>query len=288
MRLSSGSERVAVALIDGTVAKDHPDLAEAHIHDIGGGSPDACTEFADSASAHATFVAGILVARRGSPAPAICPGCSLLVRPIFRETGAHDSLPEATPHVPEATPHELADAITDCVDAGAHIVNLSAATGAPSTRAERRLERSLDHAARRGVLIVAAAGNQGTLGSSSITRHPGVIPVAACDSSGHPLSHSNLGGSIGRRGLSAPGEAIESLRPSRGTLTLSGTSFAAAFVTGALALVWSQFPHASAAEVRRAMARRPGRRTIAPPLLDAWMAYEHMARTPHKMEIKAV
>ena len=39
----------------------------------------------------------------------------------------------------------------------------------------------MNHAAHRGVITVAAAGNQGTVGSSAITRHPWVIPVAACD-----------------------------------------------------------------------------------------------------------
>ena len=49
--------------------------------------------------------------------------------------------------------------------------------------------------------MVAAAGNQGTLGSSAITRHPWVIPVVACDLRGRPMNESNLGSSIGRRGL---------------------------------------------------------------------------------------
>jgi hypothetical protein len=49
----------------------------------------------------------------------------------------------------------------------------------------------------RGVLFVAAAGNQGALGSSVITRHPWLIPVVACDRSGRVMAVSNLGASIG-------------------------------------------------------------------------------------------
>jgi len=48
-----------------------------------------------------------------------------------------------------------------------------------SSRDERELDEVLDYAARRGVITVAAAGNQGAIGSSAITRHQWVIPVAA-------------------------------------------------------------------------------------------------------------
>jgi subtilisin family serine protease len=181
--------------------------------------------------------------------------------------------------MPAATSEELARAIVECVDAGARVLNLSAATDGPSTRAERRLEESLDYAARRGVLVVAAAGNQGTLGGSAITRHPWVIPVVAYDSRGRPMGQSNLGSSMGRRGLGAPGEAIESLRANGAPLTLGGTSFAAAFVTGAIALLRSLFPAASAAEIRRAVTQPQRRTTVVPPLLDAWAAYRTMAAT---------
>jgi subtilisin family serine protease len=280
MGLTSGSEDVSVALIDGPVARDHPDLAGANIHPVSGEASAACMYAGSSACAHGTFVAGILVARRGSPAPAICPDCTVLVRPVFREATTRDSLPAATPE-------ELAQAIAECVDAGATILNLSAATGEPSTRAERSLVQSLDYAARRGVLVVAAAGNQGTIGSSAITRHPWVIPVAACSSSGQALRQSNLAGSIAKRGVGAPGEAIESLASTGGTLAISGTSFAAAFVTGTLALLWSKFPAAGAPELRHALTRRRPKRTVAPALLDAWAAHEFIARDSHRAEKEA-
>jgi subtilisin family serine protease len=269
MALTGGRQDVAVGMIDGPVRMDHPDLAGANIHAVGGEPRATCADPRSDACLHGTFVAGILVARRGSPAPAICPDCTLLVRPIFSEAASHHSLPIATPE-------ELAEAIAECIEAGARILNLSAATGEPSTRVERMLEQALHYAARRGVLVTAAAGNQGTLGSSAITRHPWVIPVAACHRSGRPVRQSNLGRSIARRGVGAPGQAIESLRSTGGTATLGGTSFAAAFVSGALALLWSQFPRAGAAELRRAVTDRPGRRTVAPALLDAWAAYERL------------
>ena len=178
--------------------------------------------------------------------------------------------------MPNATPEELAEAIVDSVDAGARIINLSSALAQPSPKAESKLEEALNYAAHRRVIIVAAAGNQGTVGSSAITRHPYVIPVAACNGQGRPLSESNLGDSIGRRGLSAPGENITSLGTNGKPQTFGGTSAAAPFVTGVIALLWSEFPGASAAQIKLAVTQAGTRRrkTIAPPLLDAWAAHQ--------------
>ena len=182
--------------------------------------------------------------------------------------------------MPSASPEELATAIIDVIAAGANVINLSAALSQPSSRGEHQLDQALDYAAQRGVLVVAAAGNQGTVGSSAITRHPWVIPVIACDLQGRPTAESNLGSSIGSWGLAAPGENIASLGTNGKPQTSAGTSAAAPFVTGAIALLWSEFPSASAAQIKLAVtqAGRPPRRTIAPPVLDAWAAYEAMSR----------
>lgn len=269
MGLSPGDRDVAVALLDGPVAVGHPALAAASIEDVPGRRAD-CRQVTSAACTHGTFVAGVLVADRSWHAPAICPSCLLLVRPIFGEQDEHASMPMATVA-------DVGQAIVQCVDAGARVLNLSASAVAPSTGGDPALRASLDHAVRRGALVVAAAGNQGTLGSSTITRHPGVISVAACDSGGRPTALTNLGESIGRRGLSAVGEAIESLGGEGATVKLSGTSFAAPFVTGAIALLWSLFPRASAAQIRHAVTGSRLRATVVPPLLDAWAAYESLA-----------
>jgi subtilisin family serine protease len=263
---------MTIGLIDGPVAIDHPDLA-GFIRKIPENGNDACARSDSIACMHGTFIAGILSAKRGSIAPAICPGSTLLIRPIFTE---------ATPRniqMPSATPRELASAIIECVEAGARCINLSLALAQPSSKGERELEQALDHACRRGVIIAAAAGNEGMLGSTPITRHPWVIPVAACDQRGRPMIDSNLGGSVGRRGLCAPGAAITSLGAAGKPLTMGGTSAATPFVTGAVALLWSIFPGATAAQVKYAVTGgyAPRRNTVVPPLLNAWAAYRSMA-----------
>jgi subtilisin family serine protease len=273
MERTAGRAEIMVGLIDGPVAVNHPDLVSENIREVPGKLSGACAQASNAACMHGTFVAGILCAKRTSPAPAICPNCTLLVRPIFPETISGNG------HVPSATPEELALAIVECVETGSRVLNLSAALAQPSSKGERKLEDALDYAARRGVIAVAAAGNQGTLGSSAITRHPWVIPVAGCDLRGRPVSQSNLGSSIGRQGLRAPGEDITSLGTDSKPLTFGGTSAATPFVTGTIALLWSEFPTATAAEMRFALTQAYAQRrtTVVPPLLDAWAAYQLMA-----------
>ena len=270
MDRASGRFDMTIGLIDGPVAMNHPELAGQHIREISGNGSGACAQADSMACLHGTFVAGILSARRGSSAPAICPDCTLLIRPVFTEATAGNM------EMPSATPQELAAAIIECIEAGVRCINLSLALAQPSSKGEQELEQVLDHAARRGVIIVAAAGNQGTLGSTAITRHSWVIPVVACDLRGRPMHESNLGSSIGRRGLSAPGAAITSLGTAGKPLTLGGTSVATPFVTGAVALLWSEFPMATATQVKFAItqAYAPRRTTVVPPLLNAWAAYQ--------------
>jgi len=270
MKRATGSPEVKIGLIDGPVVTQHPDLAGEHLCEIPGKNDATCTQADSTACLHGTFVAGILSAKRNSPAPAICPDCTLLIRPIFAETAS------GREHMPSATPQELAAAIIECIDAGARVINLSLALAQPSIEGEQALEEALNQAIRRGVIVVAAAGNQGTLGSSAITRHPWVIPVVACTLAGRPMNESNLGGSIGRRGLSAPGDGVTSLGAEGQPLTLGGTSVATPFVTGAIALLWSEFPTASAGQIKLAVTQAGASRraSVVPPLLDAMAAFQ--------------
>lgn len=269
MERTSGSPDVKIGLIDGPVLTHHPDLASDHLREIPGKTNVTCTQTQSMACQHGTYVAGILSARRGTAAPGICPSCTLLVRPIFGETAsAGDDLPHAKPDV-------LASAILDCIRAGAKVLNLSAAIALPSSKAEPTLTEALNEAARRHVIVVAAAGNQGLIGSTAITQHPWVIPVVAFDSLGRPLELSNFSHSISRRGLGAPGDQVVSLNVTGSTRTSGGTSAAAPFVTGTIALLWSQVPTASAAQIRFAVTSltTPRRPSVVPPLLNAQAAY---------------
>jgi subtilisin family serine protease len=274
MERTKGRPEIMIGLIDGPVFMSHPDLAPQNIREILGGQGGACSRAASQACVHGTFVAGMLIAKRGSDTTGICPDCILLVRPIFAESGSAGDDP-----MPSATAEDLAAAIIETVKAGARVLNLSVALAQPSPRGERAIEAALSFAAQRGAIVVAAAGNQGAMGGTAITSHLGVIPVAACDFEGRPAARTNLGGSIGRRGLSAPGEGVISLGTNGPSRALAGTSAAAPFVTGAVALLWSEFPTASASRIKLAITRSGGHRrnSVVPPLLDAWAAYKALA-----------
>ncbi len=271
MDRTSGAPEVSIALIDGPLAADHPGLAAATIRAVGE-TGAACRGGSSVACHHGTFVAGVLVASRESGAAAICPGCTLLVRPIFSEMSAPGD------RMPIATLDALADAIVDSVKGGARLLNVSAALAGPSRTTERRLLEALDHAAQRRAIVIVAAGNQ-AIGSSAITRHPWVVPVLACDPAGSPVADANVSRVIGRRGLLAPGVEIRSLDAGGTLTTFSGTSAAAPFVTGTCALLWSLFPAASANDLRIAVTQVTWgrRRSIVPPLLDATAAFRWLA-----------
>jgi subtilisin family serine protease len=269
MERTAGAAAVKVAMIDGPVAIDHPDLASGNLRLLTGMAD--CRQPNSMACNHGTLVAGVMHARRDGLVPGICPDCTLLVRPIFTETVAQPA------GLPGATLAEAAAAILEAIDAGARVINLSVGLAEQGSGSERAVEQALNAAAQHGVIVVAAAGNQGIVGSSVITRHPWVTSVIACNSSGRVMALSNLGASIGRRGLAAPGENIESLAAAGGTARFSGTSAAVPFVTGTFALLWSAFPMANATSLRLAVIGGVRRRSVTPPLLNAEAAYQTLA-----------
>jgi subtilisin family serine protease len=270
MSRTAGRSDIKIGLIDGPIWFAHPDLANENIREIRAENLHNCPGTNSSACAHGTFVAGILHAKRGGTAPAICPGCTLLVRSIF---------PAPRGAEPTASPSELASAIVEMVEAGSRILNLSVAVTGPLLSENGLLAEALDHAAQRGTLCVAAAGNQGSFASSALTRHPWVIPVLPSNAKGEPAGYSNLGGALGRYGLCAPGQGIVSLALRNGDPPLVGSSVAAPFVAGTMALLWSEFPNARSCDIKAAVVQASRRRkTVVPPLLDALAAHETLKR----------
>lgn len=269
MERSAGSQIVRIALLDGPVATEHPALAGARILQANDRIDRSLNP--SEARRHGTMVAGILVADRQASAPGICPGCTVLSHPIFKDD--HEA------RLPRAQSSAVANAILASIADGASIINISAAFDPPAA-GDISLIKVLDYAASKGVLIVAAVGNHAAICSSPLTRHPATLPVVAADEGGRPLGMSNLSVSAGRYGLSAPGREIVSTDPGGGFSVNSGTSVAAPVVTGTVALLWSICPSFPLAEIRWAMRRGASlrRRTIIPPLLDATAALTLLSR----------
>ncbi len=187
MALTQGRPEIAVALIDGPVNTSLPDFTSSAFRHLSSGSlqTGSCNQANSSACVHGTLVAGILTGRRLST-PAICNGCTLLLRPIFLESH-HDGI-----GVPASDPEVLAAAIVETVKAGAAVINLSCGVSRCSTKSEAVLCSALSFAEANGVIMVAAAGNWATVGGSCITKHPSVVPVISIDSERRPTDESRI------------------------------------------------------------------------------------------------
>jgi len=271
MNMSKGSRDVSIGIIDGPVDLDHPSLSNSKIRTVKQSEYIKCKGAGSTSCIHGTFVTGILASERGSAAPAICPDCKIILRPIF-----NDSRDETSDGIryPSSTPRELAHAIVEIVDAGARIINLSLGLSSSSITKFSELNEAYDYAFKRKVIIIAAAGNQGNIGFFPVIDHPWIIPVVSCDMQGRCDPLSNIGPSIANRGLMAPGINIRSTVPGGGYGLLSGTSFAAPFVTGTVVLLLSIFKGATPAQLVRSVRQQMRRRTIFPPLCNAQKSKE--------------
>lgn len=288
MAVSNGSPNITIGLIDGPVDLSHPAFQGSKIKFVKESQFAKCRSASSLACRHGTFVAGILCSKRGLSAPAICPGCTLLLRPVFRDQTLHNNTKEHSNVFllfPTTTPEELSDAIIEMVDAEAKIINLSLGLSTSALVTYPKLQEAYDYARKRGAIIVVASGNQGSIGSISLLDNEWIIPVVACNEYGLLDPMSNFGPSIGARGLMSPGINISSTASGGGYIQMSGTSFAAPFVTGALSLLWSVFPTVSGAQlvyaIRRGIADRR-LKSIVPPLLNVETSYRTLRAVAKK------
>lgn len=140
----------------------------------------------------------------------------------------------------------LAYAIEWAVKQGADVINLSLGTESDS----RVLRDTIQQATTQGVLIVAAAGNLNTNEPQFPASYPDVISVTAVDSDNHKADFANYGWRW--VDLAAPGVGITSTivgPQGSGYASWSGTSMAAPFVSGAVALLRQTEPNASPAQI---------------------------------------
>ncbi len=141
----------------------------------------------------------------------------------------------------------IADAIYDSTDQGARIISMSLGSASGSTT----IHNAVQYATNNGVIVVAAAGNDG---SSNSVDYPGafdeVIAVAALASSGSAASYSDRGPQVE---ISAPGSDIWSTWGNVGYNSIDGTSMATPHVSGALALALSCDSSLSGSQLRTLM-----------------------------------
>jgi subtilisin family serine protease len=181
-----------------------------------------------------------------------------------------------------ATTATMVAGLRYALDEGARIVNMSLNGSAPS----QALDEAIQQAQARGVLVVTSAGNDGrdrdrVPSYPASERSPSVITVASSDRAGALAPGSAFGrGSVD---IAAPGDEILTSDLGGSFTRRSGTSFAAAYVTGAAALLAAAHPDASASRLRAALiasSRRGGRvdAQVAGGELDAAAALRRLGR----------
>ncbi|QLH25117.1 type VII secretion-associated serine protease mycosin [Streptomyces sp. Rer75] len=144
----------------------------------------------------------------------------------------------------------LAKGIRWAADHGADVINLSLGDDSASAHPESAEDAAVQYALRKGSVVVASAGNGGDKGDrvSYPAAYPGVIAVTAVDRYGNRAAFST------RRWyatVAAPGVDVVIADPDKRYYEGWGTSAAAAFVSGAAALVRSAHPDLSPRQVRQ-------------------------------------
>ncbi|MDD5298371.1 MAG: S8 family serine peptidase, partial [Rhodocyclaceae bacterium] len=216
--VTSGSPDVVVAVLDTGVALAHPDLRNKLVPGIN--ILDVSKDTSDD-NGHGTHVSGIISAEanNGLGIAGIAWGSPIMPVKVMGASG-------------EGRYSDVADGIVWAVDHGARILNLSLGGYSYS----QTLADAVAYAQYKNTTIVAAVGNDGNANPIYPAALPNVLGVAATDENDAAWRQSNRGGAVR---LSAPGTNILSTTLTGAYSAASGTSVAAAHVSGVAALVLS-------------------------------------------------
>jgi minor extracellular protease Epr len=222
---------VKIAVLDSGVAP-HSDLNIA-----GGVSTVDYTNSYNDDNGHGTHVAGVIASKNnGIGTTGVAPGASVYAVKVLNRLG-EGSLVDIIEGLDWAIQHKV------------DIINLS--LGTPDDSAA--LKAAVDKAYQQGILVVAAAGNSGnSTGSGDTMMYPAkydsVISVGATDQSNKRASFSSTGPTLE---IVAPGQSIASTYLNNGYAIGSGTSQAAPYVSGILALMKEKYPTKTNVELRQ-------------------------------------
>ncbi|MFC7275024.1 type VII secretion-associated serine protease mycosin [Paractinoplanes rhizophilus] len=233
---------VRVAVIDSGVDATHPQLRATvergadFLHGGGAGDQDCV--------GHGTEVASIIAARPAADTgfQGLAPGATIVPVRISEQKEI-----DGKAVGDRGTPRQFAQAIDWAVDQGdAQVINLSLVMTADNAEVAAAVRRALD----AGVVVVAAAGNNGADQSEGDTPYPadfeGVIGVGAVTLDGTRADFSQKGDYVD---LVAYGQGVTAAARGSGHVTDQGTSFSTPFVTATVALMLERFPGLTPAQV---------------------------------------
>ncbi|RRQ85664.1 type VII secretion-associated serine protease mycosin [Streptomyces griseofuscus] len=239
---------VTVAVLDTGVQEDHPDLVGNVLPAkdmIGFGARPGDRTW----GRHGTAMAGIIAGHGHGPGGAdgvmgVAPEAKILpVRVILEDSDPARAKARTTRGT------ALADGIRWAADHGADVINLSLGDDSASAHPEPGEDEAVQYALKKGVVVVASAGNGGDNGDhvSYPAAYPGVVVATAVDRYGTRAAFST------RRwyaAVSAPGVDVVIADPDHKYYEGWGTSAASAYVSGVAALIKSARPGLSPAQVR--------------------------------------
>lgn len=219
---------VRIAIIDSGVDTGHPELAGA----IAGTFDALGTD--EKPHAHGTAVAGLIAAR--GKLTGVAPNARIFAARAFG----------ASADGAQGTTFRILKSLDWAAEQGVRVINLSFVGPA-----DPAVQRSLAAAHRKGIVLVAAAGNAGPKSPPLFpASDPNVIAVSATDAGDRLFAAANRGRHIA---LAAPGVDLIVAAPEAGYQVSSGTSFAAAHVSGIVALLIERKPGLDPAAVRNAL-----------------------------------
>jgi flagellar hook assembly protein FlgD len=222
---TKGSNNVIVAVIDGGVHTNHPEL-KSKIYKPFDVIDGDTTLYPDD---HATHVAGIIAASLNQVGVAgIAPNVKIMPINVF--SGAL------------TTAEEVSAAITYAADNGASVINLSLG----SYYYSHIIENAINYAQSKGIIVIAAAGNDNIDKKTYPAAYNGVLGISATNEFDKSAFFSNYGTYVD---FAAPGEDIYSTIAYGRYGYMSGTSMAAPVATGTVALMMSKNPFLSNLEV---------------------------------------
>ena len=238
--ITKGVPEVKVAVIDTGVDIDHPELAgkvkdRADFVNLTGldtsnfiGDFTGLDDAPDDEVGHGTHVAGIIAARGLQMDEGVAPFCSLMA------VRALATMKDGDQYVGAGIVHDISNAIKWSVDNLADICSIS--LGIRNTGGGLPHQDVIKYALSRNVAVVAASGNDGTAERYYPGALQGVFAIGATDESGNVAGFTSYGAPIT---AVAPGSRIYSSYAQHRYAFASGTSQAAPFVSGAIALMKS-------------------------------------------------
>ncbi len=225
-----------VGMIDTGVNIDHEALSGVEVEHFA----VAGAERRPSARTHGTAIAVLIAGRRDARTPGLLPGARLVAADAFHADASGQDAADA---------FDIARALDRLAASAAKVVNLSFA-GPANLVLERVVQALLD----RDVALVAAAGNSGPNADPLFpAAYEGVVAVTAVDRNLRPYRQAAAGEHID---FAAPGVRLWTAASVRGGRFRSGTSYAAPFVSAALAALRAADPALSGAQAIEQLAAR--------------------------------